>query len=267
MSTWRGCGLRCISNTIVYLGWVADPVLQLKRTQAFGIHPSQTRSSMSAITGWQSGAEPTPNWSDGTIFAGIKSLHDENTDEFDRYSLGVLLYCQEQKGIPSKPKLERERERQTKLYEWKEYYIYEHEKLNGLERKVQRIQQLFKNQQCLHVQLWRANNDLKAHRTLLNWIEEQMSSVVAERDSANQYRKSRRAYQKQETRLALSNSRSQKQLQGLRRNRVRLTASAVLKPVHASHVSKPIQKKKLLNRWGRKTQLPDSLLALPLCQP
>ena len=117
------------------------------------------------VTEWRRTHSELERWNH---FRRYQEFTRRNTDEFDRYSLGVLLYCQEQKGIPSNLKLERERERQTKLYEWKEYYIYEHEKLNGLERKVQRIQQLFKNQQCLHVQLWRANNDLKAHRTLRN---------------------------------------------------------------------------------------------------
>jgi hypothetical protein len=38
------------------------------------------------------------------------------------------------------PRLQLEPERQTKLDEWKEYYLYEHRKLGPLEREVKRTQ-------------------------------------------------------------------------------------------------------------------------------
>jgi len=202
------------------------------------------------VTEWRRTHSELERWKH---FRRYQELKRRNTDEFDRYSLGILLYCQEQKDIQWNLKLEREPERQTKLDEWKEYYIYEHEKLKWLERKLQRVHQLPKEQQCLYGSLWRADNDLKIHRSLLDWIENEMSSVVADRESAKQDGKSRCAQQKEKTSLALPKSQSQKQIRGSRRNRLRITASAALKSVHASHVSKSMQEKKLLNPRRRQT--------------
>lgn len=121
-----------------------------------------------------------------------------------------------------------------------EYYIYEHEKLNGFERQVLRIEQLPKEQQCLHGQLWRVHNELKIHRSLLDWIEHEMSSVVAEIESVKQDGKSQYGHKKEKTWLTLPNCRCQKQIQGPRRKCLRPISPAALSSVHASNVWKPI---------------------------
>jgi hypothetical protein len=78
----------------------------------------------------------------------------ESPDKFNKYIEEVRIYQQGDR-IEWTVKLQLQPERQTKLDEWKEYYIYEHRKHRRLDKKLKRVQQLPESKRA-DGELWRA---------------------------------------------------------------------------------------------------------------
>ena len=105
-----------------------------------------------------------------------------SVEVFAKYK-ATLHTHQVQKDIPWSLTIELDMERQSKVDTWKEYYLYEHRKLEGLEKRFQYLDQLPKNMKAEGEPtrgLWRVENALEKLNHLLGWILGELTSIIAE---------------------------------------------------------------------------------------
>lgn len=175
----------------------------------------------------------------------------QTTQSFDEYKAS-LDKDQKKTGVHWMLTLDQEIEKQTKLDEWKEYYLYEHRKLRFLERKLERVQQLPEQLQLVNGALRRAQHDLEVHNGLWQWVKEQLPIIEAQCAATAQDEESRRIGQKKAKRRRITRSPSKMTdnasqaltpIQTNPRRSMHLASRSPLDPVHPSRIYKPMVRK------------------------
>ena len=105
---------------------------------------------------------------------------------FNSYSDNISQYAQ-RLGIKWVIKLQREAEQQTKLDEWKEYFIYESRRQCHLAEKVDSILKMSEAEQSYrYLTLTKARKELRELQPLMLWIKAQIPAINAECASSYQ---------------------------------------------------------------------------------
>jgi hypothetical protein len=194
----------------------------------------------------------------------------KDLETFLKYVDDVSWY-QQRRGIEESlhPHLELQPDRQTKLNEWKEYYLYEHRKLGPLEREVRRTQLALKSAQerlaaarteklrediehnmPIHEgRVGGAKMDVKEHETLLQRIKQQLPLIASSRH--------RNGNKEFASHLAPSDSKPNISGQQLFKKKKHLKAPSVLSPIKSAKVSKVNQKRPLRAKLSTRNDSDD----------
>ena len=79
-------------------------------------------------------SELSKNWIDGKLSENTSAGKDSTAD-FEKHEAATQKY-EEKNQIQSRLTLQREVDQQNRLDGWKEFYIYKHQGLSGLERNL-----------------------------------------------------------------------------------------------------------------------------------
>jgi len=151
-------------------------------------------------------------------------------ERFERYTDDVLRYAQEEK-IEWTVNLQLDLEQQTKLDEWKEYYIFEGRIRRYLVKNLEQILQKPDAERSCY-KLKYARRDLSRKDALLEWIKQQIPVVAAECGVSSP---------KSPTHCTLTHktqARNAEPSPGRTASKTSQPKPSVLAPIHSSKVSK-----------------------------